>query len=320
MSEDKTIPFQPHDTLAKSFLTNLDVARDFLKSHLPVHIQKRCDFSTLRIKASSFIDEDLRPHMADILYELEINGKPGLIYCVVEAQNIPKKLMPLRMLRYKVAALKKYAEKHPNGPLPVIIPIMLYTGKDSPYPYSINFYDCFADPELARETFLNINLIDLSITADDEIKKHGQVAFLEIVAKHIRDRDIFNLANDLAELLENYYITGELWSHLINYVINSGESENYKEFLNIIIEKTTQHKEETMTIAEQLKLEGEHRGYQKGIHAGIEQGKLEGKLEGEHEAKLVVANNMLSEGADINFVKKVTGLADQDISKLVKSH
>lgn len=309
MSKDKTITFQPHDTLAKSFLTNLDVARDFLKSHLPEHIQKRCDFTTLRIEASSFIDEDLRPHVSDVLYSLEIDSKPGLIYCVVEAQTTPKKLMSLRIVRYQVAGLKKYAEKHPDGPLPVIVPVLLYTGKDSPYPYSTNFYDCFADPELARETFLNTKLIDLSITPDDEIKKHGQAAFLEIVSKHIRDRDILNLAHDLVELLKNYYITRELWLHMLNYVLDSGESQSYDEFLKIIIDQTTDtYKEDTMTIAQQL----ENRGYQKGIHAGMQQG--------EYVAKVDVARNMLSEGADLNFVKKVTSLSDLDLAKLVKNH
>lgn len=308
--------YQPHDTLAKSFLTNLDVARDFLEAHLPQHIRNKCNFSTLRIEASSFIDEDLKPHISDILYSLKIDEKPGLIYCVVEAQVNPKKLMPFRMVRYQVAGLKKYVEIHKEGPLPVIIPIVLYTGKKSPYPYSMNFYDCFADPALARETFLNPKLIDLTITPDDEIKKHGQAAFLEIVSKHIRDRDILNLAYDLVELLKNYQIARELYLHMLHYVLDSGESQNYKEFLNIIIDQTTAYKEETMTIAEQLKREGEQRGYQKGISAG----KLEGKLEGEHEKTIAIAKKMLLKGTDINFIKEVTGLTDQVLAKLVKAH
>lgn len=41
-----------------------------------------------------------------------------------------------------------------------------------------------------------------------------------------------------------------------------------------------------MTIAEQLRLEGEHRGYKKGIHAGIEQGIEQGIQKGEHVMRI----------------------------------
>ena len=67
-----------------------------------------------------------------------------------------------------------------------------------------------------------------------------------------------------------------------------------------------------MTIAEQLRQEGKHIGYQEGIHAGMQQG--------EHEKAIAIAKNMLAERTDINFIKKVTGLTEQDLSKLAKTH
>lgn len=111
---------------------------------------------------------------------------------------------------------------------------------------------------------------------------------------------------------------------MLNYVIQQGESQNYEEFLNIIIERNAKYKEETMTIAEQL----ENKGYQKGIYAGIEQGLQQGLKQGiekgiekgEHEKALAIAKAMLSEHFDLDTIKKMTGLSSQHLSSLIKKH
>ena len=149
----------------------------------------------------------------------------------------------------------------------------------------------------------------MSIIPDDEIKKHGQAAFLELVMKHVRDRDILNLAYELVDLLKIHFLPRDLFRHLLKYIVTMGEAKNYDEFLNVIIDRTKdEYKEETMTIAEQL----ENRGYQKGMHAGVELGKIAGGLD--------IAKNMLREGTKIDFVKRVTGLSDDELSKLLKNH
>src|SRR6202453_3756365 len=117
------MPHHPHDLLAKSFLTNLEVAVDFLKAHLPPEIVSRCNFATLRIEPSSFIEEDLRAHLSDILYSLEIDNETGLIYCITEAESTAKKFMALRFVRYEASALKLFAERYKGKKLPVIIPL-----------------------------------------------------------------------------------------------------------------------------------------------------------------------------------------------------
>ncbi len=285
------------------------MARDFLKAHLPKAIQQRCQFETLRIEATSFIEPDLRQHYSDILYSVQLDGQQNLIYTLIESQSTPMMLMPLRFLRYATSALKKYAENHRGQKLPAVISMLLYTGQKSPYPYSLDFFDCFNDPALAKETLLRPHLIDLSVIPDEILKTHGHAAFLELTQKHIRDRDILNLAHDITELLKNYQITRELYQHMIQYLLSCGESQSYEAFLNVIIEHTVAgYREDTMTIAEQL----ENRGYEKGIHAGIEQG--------EHEKAIAIARNMLVSHFDHDTIRKITGLSNSDLSKLVNNH
>jgi recombination-promoting nuclease RpnB len=100
----------PHDALFKKFLTDPEVARDFLESHLSKKIKKLCDFSSLVIENASFIEDHLRQHAADVLYHLKIAGKDAYIYVLVEAQSSPDKLMPFRFLRYEVAIMKRYLD------------------------------------------------------------------------------------------------------------------------------------------------------------------------------------------------------------------
>jgi len=53
-------------------------------------------------------------------------------------------------------------------------------------------------------------------------------------------------------------------------------------------------------------------GLQKGIELGEERGKLEGRLEG----RLETAKNMLNKGLDLNLIKEVSGLSEEEIQQL----
>jgi len=58
----------------------------------------------------------------------------------------------------------------------------------------------------------------------------------------------------------------------------------------------------------------ERLGIKKGIEKGIEKGRIEGKLEG----KLETAANMLREGFELETVKKLTGLSDEQLSRILE--
>lgn len=70
----------PQDMFTKRCLTDLSLAADFLKIHLPKPIKARCDFNSLKIEPTSYIEEDLRQHTTDILYSLKIDIKIRRLY------------------------------------------------------------------------------------------------------------------------------------------------------------------------------------------------------------------------------------------------
>ncbi|MDO8954024.1 MAG: Rpn family recombination-promoting nuclease/putative transposase [Gammaproteobacteria bacterium] len=300
----------PHDSFSKLCLTNSAVAVDFLKAHLPESIKQRCDFTSLRIEPTAYIEEDLRQHMADILYSLTIDKKPGLIYCLVENQSKPERLMPLRFWRYQASILKKYAENNKSAKqkLPVIVPLLLYTGTQSPYPYSLDLADCFYDPVLARQVLSQpARLIDLSVTSDDEIKTHGKAALLELVQKHIRGRDIIALTREVVALLRPVYVSRDLASNVIKYLVSEGESQDAAGIIELF-KSETEYRSEAMTIAEQI----EQWGVVKGMQQGMQQGKLE-------EAR-AIAKNLLARGLDFDLIKDTTGLSAEELNKLSTAH
>ena len=59
----------PHDALVKASLKELAIAQDFLKAHLPGHIQSRINFETLRLTDGEFVLPELKKIHSDILYQ-----------------------------------------------------------------------------------------------------------------------------------------------------------------------------------------------------------------------------------------------------------
>lgn len=44
----------PHDATFRQFLTQPEIARDFMELHLPVELRAVCDLSTLKLESGSF--------------------------------------------------------------------------------------------------------------------------------------------------------------------------------------------------------------------------------------------------------------------------
>ena len=67
---------------------------------------------------------------------------------LVEHQSSPDKFIAFRQLRYAVAAMQRHLDAS-HKKLPLVIPVLFYTGKRIPYTYSPRWLDGFDNPELA---------------------------------------------------------------------------------------------------------------------------------------------------------------------------
>lgn len=142
---------QPHDRFFKCSLTEKKIAIDFLKTYLPTEIYKRIDLATLELTDKSFILPKLREIHSDIIYRCQLDGKASYVFFLVEHESTARdELMAFRKLQYTIGAMEQHVRQG-NKKLPIVLPICLYHGKQSPYPHPIDVYDCFEDPVLARQ-------------------------------------------------------------------------------------------------------------------------------------------------------------------------
>jgi len=81
----------------------------------------------------------------------------------------------MRVFRYLTLLLERHiAQKKNPLPLPLVYPIIVYTGA-KPYTYATDFFNLFGteNKELAKSLFLSpFQLVDVCRKSDEEIKKH----------------------------------------------------------------------------------------------------------------------------------------------------
>ncbi len=248
---------------------------------------------------------------------METSDGEGYIYCVIEHQSSAEKNMAFRLMRYATAAMQRHLDKGYDR-VPLVVPLLFYYGETSPYPYSLNWLDEFDDPQLARQLYTEaFPLVDITIVPDDEIMQHRRIALLELIQKHIRDRDLIGMVDRITTLLVRGFTNDSQLQTLFNYLLQCGDTSRFTRFIQEIAERSPLQKERLMTIAERLRQEGHQIGWQEGKIEGWQEGKLEGlqkgKVEGMHEQAIKIALRMLEQGFEREIVLATTQLTDADI-------
>lgn len=103
---------------------------------------------------------------------------------------------------------------------------------------------------------------------DDEIVQHRRVALLELIQKHIRQRDLMGLIDQLVLLLVTECANDSQITALLNYILLTGDEARFKKFISELTRRMPQHRERIMTIAERI--------YNDGWLLGMEKGKKKG--------------------------------------------
>ncbi|MFB4341721.1 Rpn family recombination-promoting nuclease/putative transposase [Pantoea sp. CS_6] len=298
----------PHDATFRQFLTQPDIARDFMEIHLPADLRAICDLRTLKLASGSFVEADLRQYFSDVLYSLKTTAGEGYMYVLIEHQSSPDRHMAFRLLRYAVAAMQRHLDAGYKT-LPLVIPVLFYMGKRRPYPYSTCWLDDFTHPALARRLYNTcFPLVDITVMPDDEIVEHRSMAALTLLQKHIHQRDLANLMDRLVPVLLSGYLSSSQIVSLVHYIVQAGETPDVEAFIQELALRVPQHGDALMTIAQQLEQKGMQKGFEKGIQTGRHEGRNEGKRE--------VARTMLQHGLDRTTVMKMTGLSEADLAQI----
>ena len=288
----KTSTPTPHDAVFKTFLAQPETARDFMMLHLPPALLKVCDLTTLKLESGSFVEDDLRPYYSDVLYSLKTGQGDGYVHVLIEHQSTPDKQMAFRLMRYAIAAMQRHLDAG-HKTLPLVIPVLFYQGRRSPYPYSMNWLKMFDEPELAAALYSGaFPLADVTVIPDEEIMQHRSMAALTLLQKHIRQRDLKEYLDKLATLMLTEFMTRQQVRALVNYMLQAGETPDAEALIRELAQRVPQHEDELMTLAQQL------------------------EQKGKREASLEIARNLLENGMDRTSVMKVTGLTEEDLKQI----
>ncbi|MEL6539315.1 MAG: Rpn family recombination-promoting nuclease/putative transposase [Bacteroidota bacterium] len=326
---------KPFDLLFKHTLGSDVAIQDLVRYHMPA-VYKRIDKGSIKPIKQSFVPANLRELHSDLVCSCTINGQAALLYILIEHQSTGSWLMPLRFIKYKIAAIEHFLQGKPAGtPWPIVICACFYHGQTSPYPYPTNVHDYFTDPALARElgVFERFQLIDLTVMGDEELQRHGTVALMEQILKHSRERDFYNL---IEELLLTYRDTllslesplGPDYWHAVYLVVHrifELQGHSTQEAAALFAEKLnlSKTKEDIMTVTQAIKQEGIEEGLQQGRQQGLQQGRQQGMQQGRQQGiqtrTLEIAKTMLLHlHLSTDVVQQATGLSRAVLKQLAE--
>lgn len=291
----------PHDAVFRKLLSHAETARDFFEIHLPKRLLALCDLSTLHLESGSFIEENLRYCYSDILYSLKTPSGDGYLYALVEHQSSPDKNMAFRLMRYAIAAMQRHLDKG-HSELPLVIPVLFYHGRVTPYPWSLRWLDRFPLSQQAEALYTQtFPLIDVSQIPDAEIAQHRRIAMLELLQKHVRQRDMLEFREQLVSLLALGYTGNAQLKVLLNYLLQAGHTADPATLLAAMASQTVdqQQKETLMNIAQYLR----------------EEGQAQGRAEGVQQEAMRIAKVMLEKGMEPDVVASLTGIPVEMVEK-----
>lgn len=276
----------PHDKFFKETFGKVEIARDFLNNYLPQNIVSIVDMNTLEPQKDSFIDKELKEIFADMLFKVNIEGKEGYIYFLFEHKSYTSKNISFQLLKYMIEIWEAKIKNEKTDELPVIIPLVIYHGKDkwniqNTLVDMIKGYDKL--PQGMQKYIPNYEYLiyDISRYTDEDIKGELKLRILLTIFRDIFTKDDKGLQETVLRSieylreLEEQQTSIEYFETLMKYIF-SARIDLTKEAANEIIRKieTTypEGSEVVMTLAEQFREEGIMRGLEKVVRKSIIKG------------------------------------------------
>jgi predicted transposase/invertase (TIGR01784 family) len=293
----------PHDKLFKITMSQPKAAKEFLQKYLPTNIKELTNNETLQIHKESFIDEHLKGHIADLLYSVSFNNKPGYIYILFEHLSNPDKMIAFRILKYIVNIMQFHLQKEQTTTLPIVYPIILYSGHSTKIA-TTDLFDLFDNRTMAESILWNpYYLLNLQDINDEDLKEQMVFGLMVKIFNH-RYKPLLEV---LEHILPNIQIIDRegnifLLNSVLKYLFETSDIDENTLFDALLPHLSEQTGEYMMTTADRLRQEGRQEGWQ----------------EGKQETINFVVKNLLKEHESIDKISKITGLSKQQIEQLQK--
>ena len=291
----------PHDKFFRTSFSRLDVVRSFIEEVLPKQYRDKINLDSLRLSNSSFIDEELSEHLADLVYQAEYAGEPAKISLLFEHKSYQEDFPELQLLQYMNNAYKEERKQKRKDKKPkkstVVIPIIIHHGVSAWKKVSMR--NQFSNPHEDLLKFLpefDYLLFSLNDFEDGQIAnfKNTFLSTTAMLLKHSRDEKEKFLAIEsfLIEKLKMLELSHEndFISSIFYYLHNSTDLTS-TEIVIIFTKVSINITNIAMTATEQLR----------------------------EETTLNVIKNLIKKGVDAIFIADVVNLPLKKVEVIIKS-
>ena len=289
---------QKHDKIFKEMLSDKKSTVDFINSFLHLNlVEDDIEKYEKEFRTSEFSNVE-----ADVVYKIKNKN----VFILIEHQSSVDYKMSYRIMRYKYAiiesAIDKKRLKEKSYRIPMVIPIVLYTGKRKWQKLLIN--DIEEKVEGYAENWLGYTLIDVNEFSKEELLADNLIITKAMLIEKSKNKE--ELYRNIEEVIniqkEKKAFDNLQLEKLITYELSETEDKNIMhEFIEKI--RNIEGSEEIMTYASRIINREIRKERKAGLEQGIQQGialvakKLKGKME-------------------IKDISQITGLSEAEIENL----
>ncbi len=299
-----------HDDFIRRIFSDKKLAIEYFKSFLPAYITVLIDFSSLKQESASYLSDELKKTLSDIVYSCKLKGGESYIkICfLLEHKSHPDKYSTIQIGSYLFSAWQNQIRN--NEPLSMIIPILLYHGKEK-WEYN-KLTDLFKDlnPELKKFLpdfeYVYNNLGALTDRQIENLNNKFLVASF-LALKHSMDKKWISANAGKLIILASNEDKG-LTKAFIVYLYSRGRIE--EKVLNSLPKPL---KEKVMNTLE-IYIE---KGMKKGMEKGMEKGILKGREKGIQERNSdFVRNLLLNTDFSIKKIAELVSVSESFVRKV----
>jgi len=297
-----------HDKLFKKVQSIKENAIDLIESTFPRDVTDYIDLNSLTLDTTSYIDKRLKEYYSDLVYNCKSKDNSSIkISILFEHKSYKPDNEYLQLLRYMLN-IWEYQTKNKQSLTPVI-PVIFYHGADEwSFREFFTFFD-LTENNCLKQFIPNFSYILTDITKYDDEVINNQLFKREFNKVMIL---LFKYFKNEEKLLENLKNIFEI---LKEYIEDDKKQEDVLEFILYIMLISEIPEDSLIRIINEVTENGGD-----AVMTTAMKIKKEGRVEGRVEGKLEDAKKMLEFGADIDFIKNVTGLSTEEIEKLKRKN
>lgn len=272
----------PHDAVFKIVFSDPKEAAGLLRAVLPREIVRAADWSTLRLVSSAAPDRRLVERRTDLVFSLEIEGRPLAIVLIFEHQSTPDPWMPWRFLGYVVGQWETHRRVKPRAPLPPVLTLVLTHTSDgwssSPSLGDLVDFGGLRDALAPFVPTFEHLVIDVSRMTTEQLLEASLTSLVRGLLLLYRDArggrvvDVLRAHTSIFDAIARDARL-EAVEGLLRYALSQAADSEHGDILDVVATLGDENGERTMrSVADKLFEDGYARGVAKGIEKGIEKG------------------------------------------------